>query len=427
MIPGKIGRIHFCELRLRTLFLCFFLFSSLSVFSFHAGHCAQVTLAWDQVNNPQLAGYTIYYGNAPGSYQWLVDVGNVTTHTLTNLTIGATYYAAATAFTANDMESNYSNEVMFTIPSCTYAISPLSASFASSGGSGSIGITTPSYCNWTTSSGVSWITVNTGSGLGSGTMTYSVASNTGTTSRTASLTIAGNVFTITQSGAVVNYTISASSGTGGTISPSGQVSVQSGAGQTFTFSSNTGYKITDVLVDGVSKGAVGSYTFSNVQANHTISASFSAVTYTLSLSNSGSGSGAVSTSPSGTTFPAGTVVTLTATPDASSTFAGWSGGCSGSSTYSQVTMNSNLSVTATFNDATTTLTHTISATAGSNGTISPSGKVTVNDGASMTFNITPKFRHRIVNVNVDGVWKGPITSYTFTKVYADHQIKAYFR
>ena len=75
------------------------------------------------------------------------------------------------------------------------------------------------------------------------------------------------------------YTITASAGTGGSISPSGGVNVQSGANQTFTITPNTGYKIADVTVDGVSQGAITSYTFSAVNANHTIVASFTSNTY----------------------------------------------------------------------------------------------------------------------------------------------------
>jgi hypothetical protein len=68
--------------------------------------------------------------------------------------------------------------------------------------------------------------------------------------------------------------ITASAGPGGTISPSGTVRVNAGASQTFTITPNAGYKISDVLVDGVSVGAVPSYTFSNIQSNHTIAAYF---------------------------------------------------------------------------------------------------------------------------------------------------------
>jgi hypothetical protein len=344
MNPSKIGRIYCCDYRLRTLSLCLFLFISLLTFFFHEGHCADVTLAWDPVDNPQLAGYTIYYGTASGNYQWMVDVGDVTTYTLSNLTIGATYYAAATAFTTTDLESDFSNEVMFTVPSCSYTISPSSASFPASGGTGSVTITTPSYCNWTTSSGVPWLTLNPGSGLGSGTITYSVASNTGT-SRTAGLTIAGNVFTINQSGAVVNYTISTSAGTGGSISPSGQVAIQSGAARTFSITPNSGYQIANVTLDGVSQGAVNTYTITNIQANHTISAAFKSITYTIRAS---SGSGG-SISPSGTiTVSSGAGKTFKIVPNrrykiANVTVDGASMGAISSYTFSNITANHQIS------------------------------------------------------------------------------------
>ena len=70
------------------------------------------------------------------------------------------------------------------------------------------------------------------------------------------------------------YTITATAGEGGTITPSGEVSVKEGASQSFVIAANTGYEIADVLVDGESAGAVDSYTFENVTAVHTISASF---------------------------------------------------------------------------------------------------------------------------------------------------------
>src|SRR5204862_3089791 len=68
------------------------------------------------------------------------------------------------------------------------------------------------------------------------------------------------------------FTIAASAGTGGSISPSGSVSVNCGANQTFTITPNSCFAVANVLVDGVSQGAVTTFTFSNVQANHTISA-----------------------------------------------------------------------------------------------------------------------------------------------------------
>jgi hypothetical protein len=84
---------------------------------------------------------------------------------------------------------------------------------------------------------------------------------------------------ITANFAAVTYTITASAGSGGSISPSGAVTVGSGSDQSFTIAADPGYSIADVLVDGSSVGAVTSHTFTNVTADHTISASFFGVLY----------------------------------------------------------------------------------------------------------------------------------------------------
>lgn len=76
-------------------------------------------------------------------------------------------------------------------------------------------------------------------------------------------------------GSVVStFVITASAGQGGTISPSGRVSVNLNANKQFTIQPKDGYVIADVLVDGVSVGAVSSYTFERVNKNHTISVTF---------------------------------------------------------------------------------------------------------------------------------------------------------
>ncbi len=72
----------------------------------------------------------------------------------------------------------------------------------------------------------------------------------------------------------VGYTITASAGLHGAIKPSGSVSVQSGADQTFQITPDAGYRIQDVKVDGVSIGALPAYTFDSVTANHAIAATF---------------------------------------------------------------------------------------------------------------------------------------------------------
>ena len=70
------------------------------------------------------------------------------------------------------------------------------------------------------------------------------------------------------------YTIKATAGIQGSITPSGDVDVLHGGSQTFTIAANRGYAISNVKIDGVSIGAVKSYTFENVTGNHTIEVTF---------------------------------------------------------------------------------------------------------------------------------------------------------
>lgn len=70
------------------------------------------------------------------------------------------------------------------------------------------------------------------------------------------------------------YTIKTTAGAGGSISPSGNVSVREGRDRTFTITPDKGYAISNVKIDGKSIGAVKSYTFENVRRNHAIEVIF---------------------------------------------------------------------------------------------------------------------------------------------------------
>ncbi len=112
--------------------------------------------------------------------------------------------------------------------------------------------------------------------------------------------------------AIDTFTITASAGSGGSISPSGAVTVNSGANQAFTITPNTGYHIVDVLVDGSPVGAVTSYPFTNVIADHTISASFAIATFTINAAVSG-GHGLAN--PAAQMVNSGASAVITITPD----------------------------------------------------------------------------------------------------------------
>jgi len=84
---------------------------------------------------------------------------------------------------------------------------------------------------------------------------------------------------------VPTFTITASAGANGAIAPAGASTVIQGQSQAFTITPSPSFTIASVLVDGVSAGAVATYTFSNVTASHTISATFSAPLITVSAGN----------------------------------------------------------------------------------------------------------------------------------------------
>ena len=76
------------------------------------------------------------------------------------------------------------------------------------------------------------------------------------------------------SGSVTSFTIAASAGANGSIAPAGNVSVAQGSSQSFNITPAAGYAIESVTIDGANMGAIGAYTFPNVQSNHSIGAIF---------------------------------------------------------------------------------------------------------------------------------------------------------
>ncbi len=236
---------------------------------------ANVTMAWDSNQEPTLAGYKVFNGLASRNYNGTVDVGNSTSCIVSGLVPGTTYYFAAKAYDTAGNESDFSGEIAFTVPaSCSYSLSPTSQSFAASGGSGSITVTAPAGCSWSGSSSVSWITITAGSGSGNGVLKYSVASSSGTGTRAGNINIGSQTASVSQAANVAAYTITASTGSNGSISPSGKTTINAGTSKTFTISPKRSYQVYRVLIDGVSIGVVNSYTFSNISGNHTIRAEF---------------------------------------------------------------------------------------------------------------------------------------------------------
>src|SRR5262249_38778682 len=86
-------------------------------------------------------------------------------------------------------------------PVCGFSLSQQSRSFAMTGGTGSIQVTDVGPCNWSSRSNANWITIDSGgSGSTSGTLNYTVAPNNSGGNRLGTISVAGTVFKITQSG-----------------------------------------------------------------------------------------------------------------------------------------------------------------------------------------------------------------------------------
>ncbi len=156
-------------------------------------------------------------GGAP-PYTWSVPSGSLPSGVV--LFTGGSFNGAPSAagvfnFTATVTDSaSATASAQFSITviswvSCTYSISPASASFTSQGGTASIAVTTQSGCPWAASSSLAWVTIPSGaSGSGSGTATIQVAANASSATLSGTITVAGQSFSITQAGAQTSCTYS---------------------------------------------------------------------------------------------------------------------------------------------------------------------------------------------------------------------------
>ena len=85
----------------------------------HSAFAANVNVAWNANNELDLAGYSVHYGTASGTYIYHINAGNKTSQLVSNLSNGATYYFAVTAYDAAGNESLPSAEASVAIPETT--------------------------------------------------------------------------------------------------------------------------------------------------------------------------------------------------------------------------------------------------------------------------------------------------------------------
>lgn len=149
---------------------------------------------------------------------------------------------------------------------CSYVVSPLSASFGASGGTASVDVSTAAGCSWTSTSGVPWATITGGTvGSGPGRVDYSVQSNTSTSARTGTLTVAGQSVSLSQAGTACSYAINPSSQSFTAAGGTGSIGVTAQAGCTWVATSGAAWISITSGQTGNGNGTVG---FS-VAANNT--------------------------------------------------------------------------------------------------------------------------------------------------------------
>lgn len=201
---------------------------------------------------------------------------------------------------------------------------------------------------------------------------------------------------------VNEYAITATASDGGSISPLSEI-VDHGSTTTFSVTPNTGYSAS---VGGTCNGTLvgNTYTTNVITADCTVNATFSLNSHTVTATAGTNGT----INPSSRTVNHGSTTTFTVTPNTgySASVGGTCGGTLNGTTYTTNVITGPCTVTAAF----TQVRHTVTATAGQNGTISPRTR-TVNHGATTTFTVNPRNRY---SATIGGTCGGTLNRNTYT-------------
>lgn len=240
------------------------------------------------------------------------------------------------------------------------------------------------------------------------------------------------------------FEIYSESGSNGTITPVGTSIVPKSSDKTYYFNPDSTYKVDLVTIDGTAltgddldlARAANQYTFRNILSDHSIAVAFALKTqYTITISSGLNGS----LNPTGIqSVYEGNDLAITVSPDAGYKVLSCTidGVALGGSALQNVIDNLEYTFTDvqenhTFNvEFEQILVHTIEASSGDNGSISPTGSVLVNTGADQSFTYTPVAGYEVFKLYVDGSIVPNIASggtYTFTNVSENHSIFVMFQ
>jgi uncharacterized repeat protein (TIGR02543 family) len=286
------------------------------------------------------------------------------------------------------------------------------------------------YANWTLNSYTVTFSLDGGSSSGGGALSQAVShggivrapSNpvksgyrfAGWNRETLNDIVANTTITA-QYTAVPTYTISAAAGANGSISAS-PGTIYEGDSVTYTITPSSHYHVADVLVDSQSFGAQTSYTFTDITTNHAIEASFAIDTYTVTFEDADGNAVKTQTVSHGGLAVAPETHPIKTGFDAN----GWSPATSTA-----------ITVDRTFTAQYTAIpSYSIVATAGSNGSISPTGTTNLMRGQGKSYTITPANGYQTAQVLVNGTAQTdegvPVASYTFASIASNQAISATF-
>ena len=246
---------------------------------------------------------------------------------------------------------------------CTFSLSASSVSFDFAGGSGSVNVLAQNGCVWGVTGVPAWITITSGNGgSGNGTVNYTVANNSGTGSRSATLIIAGHNYAVTQgapdltqptvtisspaANATVTNTVITVSGSADDDTGLASVEWRVGSSAFAPATGTTAWSAQVTLAPGTNVVGVRSVDLSgNLSLTNTRSF-FCAVPGTLNLAIKGQGH--VKGGTNGQQLEIGRPYQLTAQPDVGCVFSSWSGDLAGNTPSLTFVMQSNVTVTANF-------------------------------------------------------------------------------
>jgi Domain of unknown function DUF11/Divergent InlB B-repeat domain len=296
-------------------------------------------------------------------------------------------------YTTNPVTNNCT--VIASFAPIVYAVTP------SAGANGSISPTTSQSVN---SGATTGFTVTPNAGFTANVGGTCGGALVGTTYTTNAVT---NNCTVIASFVAIVYSVTPSASANGTISPSTNQSVNSGATTSFTVTPNTGFTAS---VGGTCGGALVGimYTTDAVTNNCTVSASFTPIVYSVTPSAGANGSISPTTVQS---VNSGATTTLTVTPTTgfTATVAGSCGGVLVGTTYTTNAVTNNCTVSASF----VPIVYFVTPSAGANGTISPTTNQSVNSGATTSFTVTPNAGF---TANVGGTCGGALVGTTYTTI-----------